>query len=166
MSIKNKIVVLGLLLFLVACNKETLKDKITEVPQKITWEEYYKYCSSGNLYREDNFKKLKEKEVIWKGTVIEVKDAPDMAQLHGRYHTQVVLVRMNPSDAVFSDIELRLKRDLAEEIKIFKKDDPIEFKGQIKFIGSGISSNVVNISAIRRSKVEKEKKKKRKNPFK
>lgn len=169
MSIKNILVVLCIFSFLLtSCNKETLQDKVVAVPEKLTWADYYKYCSSENLYKEANFKKLKETEVVWKGRISEIKDKPDMKELGGRgdFHTQVLMIRMDPADGLFADLELRLKKELAEEIKIFKEDDLVEFKATVKFIGSSMSPTVLNMSAIRRAKEEVIKKKKRKNPFK
>ena len=166
MYIKKFLVVFCSLLFFVGCNKETLKDKIGEVPEKITWEDYFKYCSSGNLYREENFKKLKEKEVVWEGVVADIKDAPDLKELRGGFHTQTLLIKMEPSDAIFADLELRIKKELATEAKIFKKDDGIKFKGNLQFLGSGISANIINVTAIKRSAKKVDKTKKRTNPFK
>ena len=168
MSIKNILVVFGIMTILVSCNKETLKDQITASPEKISWEDFYKYCSSGNLYREDNFKKIKDAQLMWTGTVVEIKDDPSLDDLGrtGEFLEKIITVKMKPNDALFADVELRMKKELGDDIKIFKKGDPVQFKGQIKFLGSTMSPNIVNIEAIHRAKIEKEEKTKRKNPFK
>ena len=127
----------------------------------LTWARYHKICGADNGDRIDNFENVRDKKIVWHGTVAEIK-YNSVLEGHRIFSPKNIRVKMNPSDSLKADVKLKIPKEMEDKIKKVTKGAEILFKGKIKHLGNFSQDHVVEVTKFGKYKKKKKKKKRSK----
>ena len=141
------------LLFITSCGEQKTRIKIPDnfKADGMSFKTYHKYCGPQNLHNKQNFSKMRNAKIKWKGTVYLVVD--DDASTN--YAKKTIKVKMDGTSSAFSDITLRMPTDSLSQIEKLKKGDIVQFIGVVSYIGSGLNDHVVTVSKYKFTRPKK-----------
>ncbi len=124
----------------------------------LSWKRYHKACGKDNGNRIDNFEKIKNKSIVWHGTVVEIK-YNSILQNHHIFSPKTIRIKMDPSDSLKADVKLKVPKAMGDKIDKVPKGAEILFKGKIKYLGNFTQDHVVEVEKFGKYKSKKHKKK-------
>ncbi len=111
----------------------------------LSWAKYHRQCGSGNLEREANFERFKGKSITWHGKVAEIEPESAFKNGHALWASDIIRVKMSPSDALRADVRLRIPKVHSGKIANVKPGIEILFKGKIMYLGTKMTDHIVEV---------------------